>query len=182
MPRCMSSRHQRAAVYRLAGNALVTTGRRNAIAGTIPTTSPKSRWAKKNAICGTNAFHGPSGEVHRPHVWLVQGMFGTVSADGVPAAVGERSRGHGQQAVHSQRRHQGGNVAGVPGGGEPLGESALCTWVRDAGGADAPGRPVGLQGGSGPLPGAVHRGLAGLQDLRRLGGGEGPGSGRWVMC
>src|SRR5438876_2739203 len=77
----MSSRHQRAAVYRLAGNALVTTGRRNAIASTIPTTNPKSRWAKKNAICGTNAFHGPSGEVHRPHVWLVQGMFGTVSAE-----------------------------------------------------------------------------------------------------
>ena len=57
----MSSRHQRASVYRLAGNAPVTAGRRNAIASTIPATSPNSRWATKKAICGTNAISGLTG-------------------------------------------------------------------------------------------------------------------------
>jgi MFS family permease len=44
--------------YLLAGSAPATAGRRNVIASTIPTTSPKSRWARKKAICGTNAISG----------------------------------------------------------------------------------------------------------------------------
>jgi hypothetical protein len=92
--------------------------------------------------------------------------------DGVLAPVGERRRGHGQQAVPGQHRYQGGNVAGVPGCGEPVRQRTLGARAGDAGRTEAPGGPVGFQSGPGPLQGAGHRGLGGLQDLRGLGGGE----------
>jgi len=97
---------------------------------------------------------------------------GEEGADGVPAAVGHRGRGHGQQAVLGQHRYQGGDVARVPCAHEVVRERSLGARGRGSGLAQAPGCLVDLQGGPCPLQRAVHRCLAGSKDARSLRGGK----------